>query len=135
MKLFITTITLALAAAFLQGCATAHADAINPPPLLETRYCGAPARNADGSIKRRSDVLTAFQRAHPCPSTGLTTGACPGWAKDHVVPLASCGCDSVSNLQWMPDGLKSAAGTLAKDRWERKVYVCPGSPAASVPLP
>jgi hypothetical protein len=31
-----------------------------------------------------------FQREHPCPSTGLTSGACPGYWKDHIVPLA-CG--------------------------------------------
>jgi hypothetical protein len=93
-------------------------------PLVEVRTCGAPARNADGSIKRSSAVLAAFRRANPCPSTGLTTGACPGWALDHVIPLASCGCDAVWNLQWLPNAMKSAAGDLPKDRWERRVYVC-----------
>lgn len=91
-------------------------------PLLETRICGAPARNADGTIRRRADVLRAFQRLHPCPSTGRTTGACPGWAKDHIVPLKCSGCDSVSNLQWLPLALKSCAGAQCKDRWERRIY-------------
>lgn len=91
----------------------------------ELRYCGAPARDAQGVIIRRSDVLTAFKKEHPCPSTGLKTGACPGWAMDHVIPIACGGCDAVYNLQWMPDGLKSSAGTLAKDRWERLVYANP----------
>jgi hypothetical protein len=94
-------------------------------PLTEIRFCGPPARNSDGSIRRRADVLYAFRKAHPCPSTGRTTGACPGWSMDHVVPLASCGCDAVWNLQWLPNGIKSAAGGLAKDRWERRGYTCP----------
>jgi hypothetical protein len=37
---------------------------------------------------------------HPCPSTGLPSGACPGYRKDHVVPLACGGPDTVANLQW-----------------------------------
>lgn len=91
-------------------------------PLQEMRYCGPPARLADGSIKRRADVLTAFKKAHPCPVTKLSTGACPGWAIDHVIPLVCGGCDSVNNLQWLPNGIKSAAGILPKDRWEQSVY-------------
>ena len=95
------------------------------PALAELRYCGDIVRTATGDIKRSSAVLTAFRKAHPCPVTGKATGACPGWAIDHVIPLASCGCDAVSNLQWLPVGIKTAAGDLAKDRWERKVYSCP----------
>lgn len=94
-------------------------------PLKELRYCGPPKRAANGDIIRRADVLSAFQKAHPCPVTGKTTGACSGWAKDHIVPLACGGCDAVSNLQWLPDGMKAAAaqnGALPKDRFERSVY-------------
>jgi len=90
--------------------------------LLDTRYCGAPLRDEDGRIARRSDVLVVFQRLYPCPATGKPSGACPGWAKDHVIPLAVGGCDSVSNLQWLPNELKSCPGDTCKDRWERKVY-------------
>lgn len=98
----------------------AHADAID-----ETRCCVTPARDSKGVIIRRADVLREFQKAHPCPATGLTTGACPGWAKDHVIPLSCGGRDEVSNLQWLPDQIKSAAGTYAKDRFERKIYCQP----------
>lgn len=115
---------LILATIILAGCAV-QADTVSVQPLIEQRYCGAPARNADGSIRRRADVLAAFQRAHPCPSTGKTTGACPGWAKDHVIPMACGGCDAVSNLQWLPNAMKSAAGTLPKDRFERLIYCEP----------
>lgn len=94
-------------------------------PLAEVRVCGEPRRAADGSILRRADVLAAFQRSHPCPATGKPNGACPGWAKDHIIPLACGGCDAVWNLQWLPNGIKSASGALPKDRWERKINCQP----------
>ncbi len=31
----------------------------------------------------------AFVREHPCPATGRTSGACPGYVVDHVRPLVS----------------------------------------------
>lgn len=102
-------------------------------PLLETRYCGEPKRDASGNIVRRSDVLTAFQKIHPCPSTGLTTGACVGFSKDHVIPLKCGACDAVSNLQWLPNIIKSSAGKLPKDRWEMKVY-CKPEQIVNMPL-
>lgn len=88
----------------------AHADT----KYKEMRYCNGDQRSAD--------VVAAFKNIHPCPVTGLSTGACPGWAVDHVIPLAVGGCDAVSNLQWLPNEIKSCAGTVCKDRWERKVY-------------
>lgn len=104
-------------------------------PLSEDRYCGVPARDAQGAIKRRADVIAAFRKAHPCPVTGLTTGACPGWQVDHVISLAACGCDVVSNLQYLPNLLKSGAGALPKDRWERRIYKCPGAAIEITPMP
>jgi hypothetical protein len=110
---------------------TTH-SALPDPALQETRYCGTPIRDTRGIIIRRSDVLAAFKRAHPCPATGLTTGACQGWQMDHIIPLACGGCDSVSNLSWMPTVLKAGSGTLPKDRWERKIYCLP---VQLVPMP
>ena len=92
-----------------------------PDPLAETRYCGEPKRTAAGHILRRADVLVEFRRLYACPATGQHTGACKGWAIDHVIPLAVGGCDAVRNLQWLPAKLKSCAGDC-KDRWERDVY-------------
>jgi hypothetical protein len=60
-------------------------------------------------------VTREFERAHPCPSTGRTTGACPGFVRDHVVPLACGGPDAVSNLQW-----QTIRDARIKDRWERR---------------
>lgn len=85
--------------------------------LDETVMCGPPARNAKGEIIRRADVLREFQKRHPCPSTGQQTGACPGWKRDHVKPLACGGCDSVDNLQWLPD-----PAWKDKTLWERNIY-------------
>jgi hypothetical protein len=65
---------------------------------------------------RSSAVKHEFQRLHPCPSTGRTTGACPGFVKDHIRALACGGPDSVANLQW-----QTVAEAKAKDKWETKV--------------
>ena len=94
---------------------------VRADPLVETRYCGAPVRLADGTIRRRADVLAAFQRLHPCPSTGLRTGACPGWQKNHGLPLACGGCDAVSNISWIPVSIKTCADPHCVDRYERKI--------------
>ena len=64
---------------------------------------------------RSRAVAREFQREHPCPSTGRTTGACPGYWRDHVVPLACGGPDAVSNMQW-----QTVADARAKDAWERR---------------
>ena len=93
----------------------------NINPLDEIRYCGPPKRDAKGTIIRRADVLAAFRKLHPCPSTGLTKGACPGWAMNHDRSLACGGCDAVWNLSWMPADIKSCAGPHCVDRYERYI--------------
>jgi hypothetical protein len=100
---------------------SAAAQAATLDPLAEQRYCGPPARLKDGSIRRRSDVIAAFRKVHPCPATLKFAGACTGWAINHVIPLACGGCDAASNMQWLPDDVKAAAGPHAVDRFERKI--------------
>ena len=70
----------------------------------------APAREY-----RSQTVKHEFQRLHPCPSTGRTTGACPGYIKDHIRALDCGGPDAPSNMQW-----QTVAEAKAKDKWERK---------------
>ena len=82
----------------LCGAATAHSG-----PLAAREY-------------RSSAVKREFQREHPCPSTGKTTGACPGYRKDHIKALGCGGPDAVLNLQW-----QTIRDARAKDRWERRV--------------
>lgn len=87
----------------------------------DPRYCGV-MRDETGKIIRSSAVVREFKALHACPSTSLHTGACPGWAVDHVVPLVCGGCDAVVNMQWLPLPIKSASGIYPKDRWEQRVY-------------
>jgi hypothetical protein len=70
---------------------------------------------ASASEHRSREVTREFQRLHPCPSTGRASGACPGYRKDHFVPLACGGPDAVSNLQ-----RQTIRDARAKDAWERK---------------
>lgn len=65
---------------------------------------------------RSTAVKHAFQREHPCPSTGKRRGACHGWVKDHIKPLCAGGPDAVGNMQWQT--IKDAK---TKDRIERKM--------------
>ena len=70
----------------------------------------APAKQyQSASVKRE------FQLTHPCPATGRTSGACPGFVKDRVIPLAGGGPDAPSNMQW-----QTRADAKAKDRWGTK---------------
>jgi hypothetical protein len=66
-----------------------------------------------GSTKRDPKQREAFMKAHPCPSTGKTSGACPGYVVDHVQALKHGGADSPSNMQW-----QTKAEAKAKDKWE-----------------
>ena len=103
MKLFLLVLLVAVTAALAQP--------------VDSRYCGMPARDPDGSIRRSALVINDFKRIHPCPATGKSD-ECPGWSIDHVIPLACGGCDSIHNMQWLPTGYK----VNGKDRWERKIY-------------
>lgn len=118
------SILLSVAPAFIAAQPT---SSIGLSPLIEQRYCGPPKRSVTGAIIRRSDVITAFKRAHPCPVTGLTSGACTGWQIDHIIPLVCGGCDALSNLGWMPVQIKTCTSSWCKDRWERAVYCISGT--------
>ena len=64
---------------------------------------------------RDRSVPQQFQRMHPCPSTGRTTGACPGYVRDHIVPLCRGGPDTVGNMQW-----QTKVDAKRNDKWECK---------------
>jgi 5-methylcytosine-specific restriction endonuclease McrA len=42
-----------------------------------------------------------FKRLQPCPTTGKSYGACPGWEIDHIEPLYKGGADTPQNMQWL----------------------------------
>ena len=54
-----------------------------------------------GAQRRDPVVRAEFQRQNPCPSTGKTSGACPGWQRDHRIPLRFYGPDAIWNIQWL----------------------------------
>jgi hypothetical protein len=67
-----------------------------------------------GRIKRITSAKSAFERRSPCPSTGKTSGRCPGYVVDHVNPLECGGADAPSNMQW-----QTTAAAKAKDKTKR----------------
>jgi hypothetical protein len=70
-------------------------------------------RDSKGHIKRSSSARKEFEHSHPCPSTGKTSGSCPGYVVDHVQALKHGGADAPGNMQWQT---KEAA--KAKDKVE-----------------
>lgn len=70
-------------------------------------------RDTHGRIERSTKAKDSFRKDHPCPSTGKTTGACPGYVIDHIKPLKEGGADSPSNMQW-----QTVQDAKAKDKWE-----------------
>jgi len=71
------------------------------------------ARDSHGRIKRSGKAKDSFRRSHPCPSTGKTRGACPGYVIDHVQALKHGGADAASNMQW-----QTVDAAKAKDKVE-----------------
>ena len=65
--------------------------------------CVALPISASAREHRSAAVKREFQLTHPCPATGLTSGACPGYVKDHIVPLVCGG----------PDERRECEGTAA----------------------
>ena len=100
-----------LAMTILTPAAMALALFLLADSTVDARFCGPPARNAEGVIIRSQKVLARFERLYPRPQDGRR------WYKDHVLPLSCGGCDTIINLQWLPE-----AQWREKSAWERKVY-------------
>lgn len=68
------------------------------------------------AAERSPTIRAEFMRQNPCPATGSTRGACPGYQVDHREALICGGRDELSNLQWL-----SVAEHKAKTRVEVKL--------------
>ena len=64
---------------------------------------------------RETKVVREFRKSVPCPSTGHTDGACPGYVVDHPVPLCWGGPDAITNMAWQEQRL-----SYMKDVFERE---------------
>lgn len=84
--------------------------------LVTTMAMAEPVRDEDGRIARSRSAVLAFRKDHPCPATSSTTGRCPGYVVDHVVPLCADGPDTPANMQW-----QAKLEALEKDRVERSL--------------
>lgn len=101
-------------------------------PLVDYRATNEVSRNSNGKLLRNPIVVVKFKSLYACPSTGKNSGACAGWAVDHVIPLACGGVDAVYNMQWLPLEIKNRSGEFSKDHFERRIYggqgLSPGCP-------
>jgi hypothetical protein len=87
--------------------------------------------------RRPTNAEIFFRLANPCPSTGDTHGACPGYVIDRIIPSACGGGEEPANMQW-----QTLAQAKEKDRWERigcrrgRKLVLPGaSPSVTESFP
>lgn len=81
-----------------------RAPRLHKPPAssgTNRNYCSTCERDAKGRIKRDQIAKDEFKRSNPCPSTGRTRGACPGYDIDHRIPLSKGGPDDPANMQWL----------------------------------
>lgn len=85
------------------------------------------AFHAADAAERSRAVRAAFMLSHPCPSTGHTHGACPGYQVDHREALICGGRDEFANLQWL-----DIATHKAKTRVEVKLCRTHMKPARQV---
>jgi hypothetical protein len=70
---------------------------------------------ATSAAARDAKQVRLFRAANPCPATGKSAGACPGWVVDHIKPLCAGGADHPGNMQW-----QTKADSLIKDKDERR---------------
>ncbi len=77
-----------------------HSTSASHSGARKSTYAQGVKRDSHGKIARSHSARASFQHSHPCPSTGKTSGACPGYVVDHVTPLKRGGPDAASNMQW-----------------------------------
>ena len=116
MRVIVAALALALAcctpSAVAKGGGKSH-DSATTSSHSHTKATPWVHRDSHGKIARDPRQTSEFKRQNPCPSTGKSSGSCPGYVIDHVTPLKRGGADTPSNMQWQT---KEAA--KQKDKWE-----------------
>ena len=69
--------------------ATAPTSASQEATTVAPKPSASLHRSKNGRIARSETARRQFKTAHPCPSTGKTSGACPGFVIDHRTALFS----------------------------------------------
>jgi hypothetical protein len=85
-----------------------------PLAARDQQRCDFCDRDGEGRIKRSAAMRKVFKEMQPCPATGSSAGACPGYVIDHITPLACGGNDDAENMEWQTK--EEARG---KDKVER----------------
>lgn len=63
------------------------------------------------ATERDAKQVRLFRKDNPCPATGKTTGPCPGYNVDHIMPLCWGGADAPHNMMW-----------LTRANWKKKFF-------------
>jgi hypothetical protein len=110
LALFIAVLT----PSFGRGHSSSGFSGRHSDPAYRTKSYGTRSPYSRRRTPRSRAARADFMHQHPCPSTGRTSGACPGYVVDHAKPLACGGADAPGNMAW-----QTVAEGKAKDKWER----------------
>ena len=113
----LAAIAFAMAIAFSGPCdakgSRGHSSGASHSHGHSSRTAPGVQRNSHRKIARSARARGEFKKSHPCPSTGRSSGGCPGYVIDHVNPLKRGGADAPGNMQW-----QTKAAAKEKDKWE-----------------
>lgn len=70
---------------------------------------------AGASPRQPPRAVVEFRQANPCPATGKTAGACPGYVVSRTTPPCADGEDARDDMQW-----QTRAEARLTARWERE---------------
>ena len=113
MRLLLVVCALAMATDVAAGKRGGKNNDVLHQAHHRSSYAAGVPRDAHGRIARDPRARNEFKRTHPCPATGKSSGACPGYVIDHVEPRKRGGADTSANMQWQTQG-----AARQKDRTE-----------------
>jgi len=87
------------------------------PGPSNQRVYGAPIQGpiVTSAASRTQRARSDFQRVKPCPSTGKSTGACPGYTIAYKTALKSGGANTAGNMLWKPTQVAKTKTLTARE--------------------